>query len=127
MGARSSFVDLTAITIALVGLAIIIVPQYLRIKNNAHLATVKSDLRSLISAEESYYSDYHMYTTTLPPAQYTPSEGVTYVVDVADATGWRASATSRFLVHSHLRVTSCHVAVGSAVQDGETEADPRCP
>jgi Tfp pilus assembly protein PilE len=127
MGARSSFVDLTAMLIALVALAIIIVPQYLRIKNNAHLATIRSDLRSLVSAEESYYSDYRTYTTALPPAQYVPSPGVTYQVEAADATGWRASASSRSLVRSHRKVTSCHVAVGSAVHDGETEADPTCP
>ena len=125
--ARSSFIELTAIAIALGALAIIIVPQFLRIKDNAHLATVRSDLRSLVSAEESYYSDYHTYTTVLPAARYVPSPGVTYVVDVADETGWRASASSKILARGHSSVASCHVAVGSAVKDGETEADPLCP
>ena len=54
------------IVVVIVGiLASIAIPKFANTKEKAYLATMKSDLRNLATAEESYMFDSLTYTTSL--------------------------------------------------------------
>lgn len=65
------------------------------------LVMMRSDLRNLVTYEESYFADYVRYTTLLRDAAradtaawavFTPTPGVVVTIDSASGTGWAASA-----------------------------------
>jgi hypothetical protein len=87
-----------------------------------YAAAMRSDLRNLVTAEESYFANNIIYTTSLPSLGFTPSTGVTVQVTAATGTGWSASAS-----HTASN-TVCGIYVGSAtpVIAGQTEGQPKC-
>jgi hypothetical protein len=58
----------------------------------AWAASVRSDLRNLVVAQESYFADHVRYATSLDSLRYAPSQGVTAVLERATPRGWSASA-----------------------------------
>ena len=92
------------------------------------ISAMKADLRNLVSAEESYFADYTVYTSSLPNLQNAPnpyfrgSEPVSIILGPATATGWSATA-------AHPASTrTCAVFVGTATPPlaGMNEGEPRC-
>lgn len=73
----------------------------------AILATMKSDLRNVVVAEEMFYSKNTKYTNSLSDAKFTPSPGVYVMVFRADKRGWAGRA-----VHSAHPGKSCVIWVG---------------
>ena len=54
------------VVIAIIGiLAAIATSQYLRYRHESFVAAVKSDVHSFANAEESYFIENHVYTTTV--------------------------------------------------------------
>ena len=91
-------------------------------KEKAYTYTMKSDLRNLVYAQESYFADNRTYSATIFDSLYTPSEGVTVTIGTATSEGWSATA-----VHE-VTVASCSIHVGAAeppfgvpAQEGEPE------
>ena len=84
---------------------------------------MKSDLRNLATAEESYFTDNVTYTATLPTTFYVSSTGVTVTLGAASSTGWNATAT-----HQALPGRTCPVFGGSgpAVAPASDGGEPRC-
>jgi hypothetical protein len=65
-------------------------------KEKAYIAAMKSDLRNLVTAQESFFADHHTFAPsleTLGPSSYQTSVGVTVVIDSGAADGWVATAT----------------------------------
>ena len=107
--------------VVIVGILVtIMVPRYANTKEKALVTTMKSDLRNLASAEESYYYDYASYTTSLAvlPA-YQPSAGVTISVNEASAGGWSATAASNGVVRQCYLFVGSAAPVGAATQEGQ--------
>ena len=102
------------IVIVIIGiLATIAIPKFSRTKSKGYVATVKSDIRNLMTAQESYFGDNNTYATSAQLTaenRYTPSSGVNLTLAGVSATGWSATATHSGLVD----VTACGVFVGSA-------------
>ena len=73
-------------------LAAIAIPKFANTKQKAYVATVKTDLRNLVTAEEAYFSDNMTYTTTTANLNYNVSAGNTVTVGSANGTGWSATA-----------------------------------
>lgn len=72
----------------------VMVPRYQASREKAFVATMKSDLRNLASAEESYFYDNATYTTSVPGlTTFSPSRGVTITVNQSTMGGWSATAT----------------------------------
>ncbi|MFL5578880.1 MAG: type IV pilin protein, partial [Gemmatimonadaceae bacterium] len=103
-------------------LAAIAIPKFANTKEKAYMASMKSDLRNLVTAQEAYFSDRTSYTNTTGLAEnYKSSAGVT--VDVTDAlgTGWRATA------YHNATTRTCYIYIGSGVSTGNAlEGEPRC-
>jgi len=88
----------------------------------AFVAGMKSDLRDLVTAEESYFADNTTYTTAASALRFTPSAGVTVTIGTASGTGWNATAT-------HVSTSkTCAIYVGSAAAPipGGNQGEPNC-
>ena len=121
-----TLIELLIVVVIIGILAAIAIPKFANTKQQAYLATLKEDLRNLVTAEEAYFSDYTTYTGTLTTTQYNPSAGVTYTVSSATGTGWSATATHVGLVGAS--IPGCHVALGAAeTTSSENEGTPYCP
>jgi hypothetical protein len=68
---------------------------------------MKSDLRNMATAEESYFADNQTYTTSLTAMNFTSSAAVTANVSDAKGTGWAADTK-----HPATAIT-CQVGFGS--------------
>ena len=116
-----TLIELLIVVVIIGILAAIAIPKFANTKEKAYLASMKSDLRNLATAEESYFSDNQTYTTTQSAMNYTPSSGVNVSISAATGTGWKADA-------SHPATTrKCHVAFGAAATtstDGIISCDP---
>ncbi len=96
-------------TVVIIGfLAAIALPRFSNTKEQAAIAAMKSDLRNLAVAEETYFADYLQYSTSLTAIDFRLSENVTVTIPVADVGGWRATAT-----HGSSGVT-CELYTGTA-------------
>jgi prepilin-type N-terminal cleavage/methylation domain-containing protein len=116
MRARQGFtmIELLIVIVIVAVLAAIAMPRFADSKRQALVAAMKSDLRNIVSAAESHFSDDGTY------ANYTPqpgSSGIT-ITYVGTSDGWDASAT-----HASLPGIVCHVARGPAAG---TATEPSC-
>lgn len=108
-----TLIELLIVVVIIGILAAIAIPKFTRTKSKGYGAMVKSDIRNLMTAQESYFGDNNIYATVaqLTAAnRYTPSSGVTLTVISQTATGWSATATHAGLV----QFTACGVFVGSS-------------
>ena len=125
------------IVIVIIGiLAAIAIPKFGSVKEKAYLASMRSDLRNLATAEESYLSSQNppayaagTWTTAASLADpvtgtvlFTPSSAVT-VTATAVAAGWSASAT-----HTQLPGRTCAMFIGAAapLAPATVEGEPAC-
>jgi len=97
----------------------------------AALASMKSDLRNLVTAEESYFADHVTYTGNLAHLQYQLSYDVVISIAAASSTGW--SATARVPVGASTPPgfgsrKTCAIFVGNAAPPlpGLKEGEPGC-
>lgn len=81
------------IVVVIVGiLAMLAIPRFATTKGKANTAKVKSDLRTLATAQEGYFYENGSYTTDLALLRVEPSRDVTLTVGEATAAGWSATA-----------------------------------
>jgi len=116
-----TLIELLIVVVIIGILASIAIPKFANTKEKAYMAAMKSDLRNLVTAEESYYSDYVTYTTSLG-TYHSASAGVTVSVTAATGSGWSATA-------SHNATTkTCGIFYGTATPpiSGQYESEPKC-
>ena len=116
-----TLIELLIVVVIIGILAAIAIPKFANTKEKAYIAAMKSDLRNLVTAEESYFADNITYTTALGTA-YNSSAGVTVTVTAATGTGWAATS-------SHNATTkTCGIFVGAATApiSGANEGEPKC-
>ena len=116
-----TLIELLIVVVIIGILAAIAIPKFANTKEKAYLATMKSDLRNLITAQEAYFADNTVYTTSLPATMYTVSTGVvgpTLTVQASNYQGWV----------SNLNTTrTCAVFIGtSAFAPATKEGEPKC-
>ena len=109
------------IVVVIIGiLAAIAIPKFANTKEKAYVASMKSDLRNLITAQEAYFSDNN---SNYAPAisnlgtNYKASTGITVTLNTVTNTGWKASATS----NSTAKTCTIELGGGSTI-----EGDPIC-
>jgi len=91
-----TLIELLIVVVIIGLLATIAIPKFSNTKEKAYVASMKSDLRNLATAEEAFFYDSAKYTNNLTLMNnFNPSAGVTMVVN-ATASGWSASTTSAF-------------------------------
>ena len=122
MSNRKGFtlIELLIVVVIIGILAAIAIPKFAATKDKAKLASVKTDLRNMETAQEAYFSDnnstYASSTTGLGTT-YKASSGVTVTIGTVSNTGWSATA-------AHTSTTkTCSIAVGGT---STNEGVPTC-
>lgn len=88
-----TLIELLIVVVIIGILAAIAIPKFANTKEKAYVAQMKSDLRNLSTAEETYYADFQAYTTTFTTSQFNQSQGITVSITGASTTSWSASST----------------------------------
>ncbi len=117
-----TLIELLIVVVIIGILAAIAIPKFANTKEKAYVASMKSDLRNLITAEEAYFSDNNSsYATTTGTSglgtNYRASSGVTVTIGTVTATGWAATAG-----HNSTAKT-CAISVGGT---STNEGEPIC-
>ena len=72
-----TLIELLIVVVIIGILAAIAIPKFANTKSKAYIAAMKSDLRNLVTAEESYFADSAEYATdTTKGMKFKPSTGV---------------------------------------------------
>lgn len=113
-----TLIELLIVVVIIGILASIAIPKFANTKEKTFIAAMKSDLRNLATAEEAYVFDSLTYTSTLSALNgWSPTTGVTVVVNTATAGGWSATA-------SHLQTFhKCYLFYGNAAPLGSATAE----
>lgn len=113
-----TLIELLVVTVLIAILTALAIPQLFGTKERTYLASMRSDLRNLETAQEAYYVDNLSYAGSIGAlgVMFLMSPGVSVAVDSASQTGWGATAT-----HSNSAKT-CSVVVTRAHQ-----GNPTCP
>jgi type IV pilus assembly protein PilA len=115
-----TLIELLIVVVIIGILAAIAIPKFANTKEKAYIASMKSDLRNLITAQEAYFSDNnssYATSTTALSTTYKASSGVTVTIGTVSNTGWDASAA-----HTSTAKT-CKIAVGGTATN---EGEPTC-
>jgi type IV pilus assembly protein PilA len=122
-----TLIELLIVVVIIGILAAIAIPKFANTKEKAYIASMKSDLRNLVTAEEAYFADSIKYTSTVSctgggaavtfctsSGNFTPTVAIT-------SDGWTASITS-----SNTKKT-CSIYVGNtALGPANKEGEPKC-
>ena len=127
-----TLIELLIVVVIIGILAAIAIPKFANTKEKAYVASMKSDLRNMATAEEAYFADFQLYATgtasnlagtgtPMAGTGFVPSAGVSVSATASGGTGWSASAT-----HSGTG-KSCAIFVGvGALAPATVEGEPRC-
>jgi prepilin-type N-terminal cleavage/methylation domain-containing protein len=105
-----TLIELLIVVVIIGILATIAIPKFTNTKTKAYTAAMKSDLRNLVSAEESFFADSVVYivygdTTKL---KFRPSSGVS-IPNITIGSGfWSATVT-----HNQMPNFSCAIGVNT--------------
>src|SRR5262245_38004337 len=122
MGNRKGFtlIELLIVVVIIGILAAIAIPKFAATKDKAKLASVKTDVRNFMTAEEAYFSDYATYGTLAQvqtASNYSFSSGNSGAVGAA-ASGYTVTITNSTITST---IDECQVQVGgggSSTVDG---------
>ena len=117
-----TLIELLIVVVIIGILAAIAIPKFGSTKEKAYVASMKADLRNLVTAEESYFADNVTYTSTIANLAYSVSAGNTITGIGASGTGWNATAKNNGTT------ITCGIYVGSASAPiaGQNEGEPKC-
>jgi type IV pilus assembly protein PilA len=104
-----TLIELLIVVVIIGILAAIAVPRFAATKGKASLASIKSDLEQLTTAEEGYFYDSASYTTNLSLLAFQSSPGDVITLLEGTNVGWSATASNP-LAYPHF----CALVVGTA-------------
>jgi type IV pilus assembly protein PilA len=127
-----TLIELLIVVVIIGILAAIAIPKFANTKEKAVLASMKSDLRNLVTAQEAYFSDNQTYAPAIGAAQaagvvgFVPSANNTLTLSTVTAAGWAAEAANATLKGT---ITKCGIYVGSGTAPNgavKAEGAPAC-
>jgi len=123
-----TLIELLIVVVIIGILAAIAIPKFANTKEKAYIASMKSDLRNLVTAEEAFFADSIRYSaavcapnTACNGIAFNSTSGVSTPTIVLTSDGWTASVT-------HTTTTkSCAIFVGSqSLTPANKEGEPKC-
>jgi len=134
-----TLIELLIVVVIIGILAAIAIPKFANTKGKAYIASMKSDLRNLVTAEEAYFADSVKYSAaatslvggTCPaptPGQvsWCPTTGNTASAPVVNGGGWSASISNANL-QTPLVTCSVYINLGADPNGiATTEGAPAC-
>jgi type IV pilus assembly protein PilA len=135
-----TLIELLIVVVIIGILAAIAIPKFANTKEKAVVASMKSDLRNLVTAQEGFFSDNQDYAGKIGAAQingsggtvaFTPSSGNTVTIAYTDAAGWSAKVTNKAVTSASN--DECGIYVGDGAKYAvapmvatDTEGAPKC-
>jgi prepilin-type N-terminal cleavage/methylation domain-containing protein len=104
-----TLIELLIVVVIIGLLAAIAIPKFGATKDKSKIASIRSDLRNVMSAQEAYYVDYLTYTPTLPSTIFRPTAGNTVSIS-AGPKAFTATATNNSITSA---INQCTVTVGT--------------
>jgi type IV pilus assembly protein PilA len=142
MQGRKGFtlIELLIVVVIIGILAAIAIPKFANTKEKAVVASMKSDLRNLVTAQESFFSDNQDYAGDIDPNTQTngkggagkvafgPSAGNAIVVKYGSAAAWTATVTNPAVKSTASDACGIWVGDKAAAPDASltTEGAPGC-
>ena len=115
-----TLVELLIVVVIIGILASIAIPKFANTREKAFLASMKSDLRNLATAEEMFLFDSLFYTNSLVALKsFRPSTGVTLTINEATGGGWSATTTHDVSTKKCYLFYGSAAPVGTATQEGK--------
>ena len=109
-----TLIELLIVVVIIGLLATIAIPKFAATKDKAKLASIRSDLRNIMTAQEAYTADYSTFATLAQlqaATNYTFSPGNSAAV-AASVTGYSATITNTSITSA---LDECQVQVGGGV------------
>jgi len=124
-----TLIELLIVVVIIGILAAIAIPKFANTKEKAYVASMKADLRNLVTAQEAYFADNTAYGTVAMSGTacqlaggntYSCSAGVSVTGTANAGLGWQATAT-------HTSTTqTCIIYVGANAIPPINEGEPLC-
>ncbi len=125
-----TLIELLIVVVIIGILAAIAIPKFANTKAKAYIASMKSDLRNLVTAEEAYFADSVKYSATIscttPPTagtvNFCVSAGNTVAAPTLTGGGWSTTETN-----TNIPTVTCAIYVNApAVAPATQEGAPAC-
>ena len=120
-----TLIELLIVVVIIGILAAIAIPKFANTKTKAYTAAMKSDLRNLVTAEESFFSDsgYYIAYGDTAKLKFRPSTGVSTPAVKPGPGYWSATVT-----HSQIIAFSCGIGVNTVntVVGTAGDGEPAC-
>lgn len=115
-----TLIELLLVLVIIGILVAVLIPRWATSRDRAFQAAMKSDLRNLATAEESYFSDNASYSTSLSAlSEYRLSQGVVVTINQALMGGWSASASHPASAKKCYLFTGNASPIGAATAEGQ--------
>lgn len=88
-----TLIELLIVVVIIGILAAIAIPKFQNTKGKANAAALKSDLRTLATAQEAYFYEHSVYADDASRLNLQSSPGVVVTIVSATAAGWGARVT----------------------------------
>ena len=117
-----TLIELLIVVVIIGILAAIAIPKFANTKEKAYVASMKADLRNMVTAQEGYLADFQTYTSDLG-TRFQETQGIDVQLQGISASGWVATAT-------HVGTgQTCAIFYGSGatpVAPATKEGEPAC-
>jgi type IV pilus assembly protein PilA len=120
-----TLIELLIVVVIIGILSAIAIPKFASTKERSYLATMKSDLRNLVTAQEAYLGDNGTYYGGAVPnaaLPYGPSSGTTITIVDAAPGGWSASAAYA----GTSKTCSIYYGTVAALAPANVNGEPKC-
>jgi type IV pilus assembly protein PilA len=88
-----TLIELLIVVVIIGILAAIAIPKFANTKEKAYIASMKSDLRNLVTAEEAYFADSIKYTTAISCVNPAPAGSVSFCTTTGNTLGTVTTGT----------------------------------